>query len=96
MSELAAFGKRDIQHHVPDAEFEVTYRDAGTDVGSDDENVHEQEDFQNRLSAATVLEKELRQVNAALERMHNGTYGVRDDGTEIPRERLEAMPEAFE
>lgn len=96
MSELAVFGKRDIQHHVPDAEFEVAYRDAGTDVGSDDENVHEQEDFQNRLSAATVLEKELRHVNAALERMHNGTYGVRADGTEISRERLEAVPEAFE
>lgn len=95
-AELAAFGKRDIKHRVPDAEFEVQYRDAGTDVGSDDENVHEQEDFQNRLSAAALLEKELRDVTRALEKIEEGTYGLRADGTEIPMERLEAVPEAIE
>ena len=95
-TELAAFGKRDIQHRVPDAEFEVQYRDAGTDVGSDDENVHEQEDFQNRLSAAALLEKELRDVTVAIGKIEEGTYGLRADGTEIPMERLEAVPEATE
>jgi len=38
-------------------------------------------------------EKYLKQINAALERIENGTYGIcRVTGKEIGRERLEAVP----
>ena len=38
-------------------------------------------------------EKYLKQINAALERIENGTYGVcRVSGKDISRERLEAVP----
>jgi DnaK suppressor protein len=38
-------------------------------------------------------EKYLKQINAALERIENGTYGIcRVSGKDISRERLEAVP----
>jgi DnaK suppressor protein len=44
---------------------------------------------------ATVSERRLEEVNRALEKIEEGTYGVCDDtGEEIPKGRLEAMPEA--
>jgi DnaK suppressor protein len=40
-------------------------------------------------------ERRLEEVNRALEKIEEGTYGVCDDtGEEIPKGRLEAMPEA--
>lgn len=40
-------------------------------------------------------EKRLEEVNRALEKIEEGTYGICDDtGEEIPKGRLEAMPEA--
>ena len=40
-------------------------------------------------------ERRLKQVERALEKIEEGTYGICDDtGEEIPRGRLEAIPEA--
>jgi DnaK suppressor protein len=40
-------------------------------------------------------EKRLQEVNRALEKIEEGSYGICDDtGEEIPKGRLEAMPEA--
>lgn len=52
----------------------------------------------NREMDATVgqtVERRLQEIERALEKIEEGTYGVCDDtGEEIPRGRLEAIPEA--
>ena len=43
-----------------------------------------------------TIEKRLRNVERALQKIEEGTYGICDDtGEPIPRGRLEAMPEAI-
>ena len=43
-----------------------------------------------------TIEKRLRNVKRALQKIDEGTYGICDDtGEPIPRGRLEAMPEAI-
>jgi DnaK suppressor protein len=43
-----------------------------------------------------TLEKRLQYVERALQKIEEGTYGICDDtGEPIPRERLEAVPEAI-
>lgn len=43
-----------------------------------------------------TMEKRLQPVERALEKIEEGTYGICDDtGEQIPRGRLEAMPEAI-
>ena len=53
----------------------------------------------DREMDATVgegIERRLREVERALQKIEEGTYGVCDDtGEEIPRGRLEAVPEAI-
>lgn len=45
------------------------------------------------VAAEERMVDELRSVNAALERMQDGTYGIcADCGQAIPKERLEALP----
>jgi DnaK suppressor protein len=53
----------------------------------------------NREMDATVsqaMERRLEDIERALEKVEEGTYGICDDtGEEIPRGRLEAVPEAI-
>lgn len=85
----------DSAEHVPGKEYRVRYEDIGTDVGEEDENVHEQEAYQVALGQAGSLEDRLNDVAAALERMDDGTYGSCDNcDLQIPEERLEANPAA--
>jgi RNA polymerase-binding transcription factor DksA len=75
----------------------VKYQDIGTDVGAEDENVHERENYEVALSAAGSLEDQLDAVTAALERIDTDAYGVcAKCGEEIPETRLEANPSATE
>jgi RNA polymerase-binding transcription factor DksA len=39
-----------------------------------------------------VLQKDLEKVEAALNKIANGTYGTDDDGKEISEARLRAIP----
>jgi DnaK suppressor protein len=54
--------------------------------------------FDREIDATLVeqTERRLEQVNRALEKIEDGSYGICDDtGENIPRGRLEAVPEAI-
>lgn len=60
-----------------------------------DENAKEVQEFEENLNMENTLEKELRDVNNALKRIEDGTYGVcYSCKQEIPEGRLEARPTA--
>lgn len=62
---------------------------------TEDELADEVEEYGNELGVEYSLEDQLRDVDGALERMKNGTYGLCEKcGKEITFERLQAVPEA--
>ena len=65
-------------------------------IGDDpDENATEVEVYVENLAVEGALESELKDVQAALLKMVNGSYGICEEtGKEIPLERLEANPSA--
>lgn len=66
------------------------------DYGSEDgENAQELAEFETKASIEGELEDSLRDVDDALAKIDEGTYGVCEDcGREIPTDRLEALPQA--
>ncbi|MCD6429084.1 TraR/DksA C4-type zinc finger protein [bacterium] len=55
----------------------------------------EVEEYLNRLPIEYVLELKLRDINLALKKIKNGTYGIcKNCGRKISKERLEIYPEA--
>lgn len=73
-------------------EYETRMENIGTDI---DDNATEVEGYVDNLAVEANLEKELRDVLDALEKMDAGTYGICEKtGTEIPIERLRAYPAA--
>lgn len=70
------------------------YTSQKPEVGEvDDENAQEVAQYQNELSVESTLEKRLRRVLKALERMKDGSYGM-CDGELTSEARLEADPSA--
>ena len=61
---------------------------------NNEDNVTEMADYQASKSTESTLEERLVNVNAALERMDQGSYGVTSDGSSIPEDRLRANPAA--
>jgi len=60
-----------------------------------EEEADEVEEYENRLSLEHNLESKLKDVNAALEKIKNGSYGKCENcGKDIEEERLLACPEA--
>lgn len=54
------------------------------------------EEYENKLPIEYGLEIKLRDVNRALKKIEEGTYGLCEKcGKPIPEERLRAVPEAF-
>ncbi len=73
-------------------DYEAKFEDIGT---SSDENAMEVEEYADKLALENDLEKQLKDVNDALERMENGTYGFCENcQQEIDIERLRAYPAA--
>ena len=63
--------------------------------GDKDEEADEVQEYDNALSLEYSLELKLKDVNEALEKIKNGTYGICENcGKEITEERLRACPEA--
>ena len=76
----------------PGGDFHAKYPDVGTDEES---NANEVEQYAANIAEEYDLESRLHQVESAMQRIANGTYGLcQVGGEEIPRERLEAVPEA--
>jgi len=86
-----ALSKFATKTDVP-GEYETRMEEIGTDM---EDNVTEVEGYVDNLAVGANLEKELRDVLDALEKMETGTYGICEKtGAEIPIERLRAYPAA--
>jgi|SRR6185369_16391192 len=72
------------------------YSTSFNEIGKDeDENASEVEEYTDNLALETNLERQLKEVMEALERMENGTYGKCENcDIDIPLERLRAYPAA--
>ncbi len=86
-NELASFTSED--KHIKD-----NYRSEFPDYGDkEDENAGEIAQYTDNLSIEYSLEKTLRDINKALDRIEKGTYGKCNYcGKEIPEGRLLARP----
>lgn len=85
--------------HAPAAGgYQTRYpRFGGEAAGQVDEDSEQDEfeEYTNRLAVEYALEKDLAEINAALERIGQGTYGTCTEcGAPISIERLRAYPEA--
>ncbi len=70
-------------------------KEAGQDFSVDHMADHGSDNFEQALTLSLVEEetKELAEIDAALERVRNGAYGICEGtGEPIGRERLEAIP----
>ncbi len=94
--ELATVADPDVGEHVPGdyaAKFPNFGDDNYLDGGSDSPD--EVQAYEVNLSVTKQLEKYLQQVNSALARMEDGSYGFDiNTGEEISIERLQANPSA--
>lgn len=72
--------------------YETRIENMGTDP---DENASEVEEYVDNLGLEQTLESQLKDVNDALAKIEQGTYGVCEKtGQEISLDRLEAYPGA--
>ena len=79
-------------------EDEVELEGGGDDFSETDSGDMSQSIFDREMDASVGegIERRLKEVERALQKIEEGTYGVCDDtGEEIPRGRLEAVPEAI-
>lgn len=85
--ELAKFAHKNPQD---DEDFEADFPEYGDE---EDDNAHEVEQYTVNKPLEIVLEKKLRDVKKALERMGKGTYGMcKYTGKPIDERRLRARP----
>lgn len=88
--ELESFAKKDDK---PEGDWETKY--PNREEGDKEEEADEVGEYENMLSVEYSLELKLKNVNSALEKIQNGTYGICERcGKEIDDERLKACPEA--
>jgi len=84
-----------IARRNPDApqDWDVKYPDMNVMTAAPEEVADQEEEFENRASLQIGLESQLRDINDALERIKDGTYGVCAGGGEpIEETRLKANP----
>lgn len=73
-------------------DYETRFNNIGTDV---DENATEVEEYSDNLALENTLEKELKKINSAIEKINNTGYGIcKNCHQEIDIERLQAYPAA--
>jgi RNA polymerase-binding transcription factor DksA len=88
--ELERFAKKDDS---PKGDWETKY--PNREDGDSLEEADEVEDYNNLLPVEYSLETKLRDVNLALDKIKNGTYGTCENcGQIIEEARLRANPEA--
>ncbi len=91
LKQLSSIAQQDP--HNPDNWQAIPPKEGGDDFRDEVADRLEEQDAREGLT--TPLETRLREVNEALARITNGTYGVCEiGGEEISRERLEANPAA--
>ena len=72
--------------------FKTTFNEIGAD---EDENASEVEEYTDNLAMESALEKQLKDIMEALNKIESGNYGKCENcGANIPAERLMAYPSA--
>jgi len=90
-NELASFAKKDEKVK---GDYDTQFPDFGT-AQSSDEEAFEVAAYDSALPVEYALELRLADINKALEKIKNGTYGQCENcAGEMDPRRLEAMPEA--
>ena len=90
-NELASFAKKDEKLK---GDYDTQFPDFGT-AQSSDEEAFEVATYDSALPVEYALELRLSDINRALEKIKNGTYGKCENCPgEVDIKRLEAMPEA--
>ncbi len=72
-------------------DFQADHPDYGR---SDEENADEVADYIATTATTEAEEARLKNIVAALVRIQSGTYGISEDGQQIPEDRLRANPAA--
>jgi DnaK suppressor protein len=91
-NELNSVGKIDPEHP---GDWNATSRDIAIDSADDNEVADKLEEYETNKGVMDKLQKQLSEVDAALERIENGTYGICENTHKpIDRDRLEANPSA--
>ena len=91
MSELGSLGNRDPKSH----ELEATMETADPSNADMNNTADRAEDFEEKSALIVPLEARLSQVEAALAKIEDGTFGTcRVCGNPIEEERLNANPAA--
>ena len=89
-TELESFAEED-----PHLKHNWDTRYPNREDGDKDEEADEVQEYDNKLSLEYSLELKLKDVNNALDKIKNGTYGVCENcGKKIDEKRLLACPEA--
>lgn len=96
LSEKARIEKTLQDSGEMDEDIENNFKSDYPEYGNDEEsNAIEVADYEDTIAVEHKLEKKLEEINAALARMENGSYGIcEESGEEIPLERLRAFPTA--
>ena len=82
--------KKDLEEQL--VQFDNKKHDFGQD---EDDTIHETEYFNDNVQIHAVLEKQLKDVNDALQKISKGKYGICEkSGKNIDKARLKAVPEA--
>ena len=90
--ELKTVGRKSPQHA---GGWEATAGKMEVDSADENEVADKIEEFEENSSILEQLEEQMREVQAALERIAAGTYGICEiSGEPIEKERLEANPSA--
>jgi RNA polymerase-binding transcription factor DksA len=76
-------------------DFSATSNDMDIDRADENELSDKMEELEDNKGILDSLEKQLKDINSALEKIAGGTYGICEiSGEPIERERLEANPAA--
>ena len=90
--ELATVGRKDPANPK---DWQATVDDSQVDNADENEVADVLEEYEEHKAILTQLETQLNEVQAALEKIERGTYGICEiSGEEIEKERLEANPSA--
>ncbi len=83
--ELSSFAEK------VEGDWKAKYEDIGDEW---DDNAHEVAEYATNVPLEETLEERLKEIEKALKRIEDGSYGICEvGGEEIPLERLRAKPE---
>ena len=85
----------EVAKNEPGQGWEATSGEMEVDTADDNEVADKLEEYETNKGVIDKLQKQLSEVDAALERIENGTYGICEVTKKpIDRNRLEANPSA--